>query len=87
MKRKDEMGQFKKMVINEMDSTNCAMDTAIQAIEALRADDKIIARWNKTCVAQSNQMNATARGRHFIVKHGDPIDQLNNPTDAFRKWG
>ena len=81
------MGQFKKMVIDEMDRTNCEMDTAIKAIEALRSNNKVIKRWNKTCIAHSEQMNASARGREFIARHGDPIDEFNNPTAAFRKWG
>ena len=59
----------------------------IQAIKATRSNDKIIERWNKSCIAHSKQMNATARGRHFITRHGDPIAELNNPTDAFKKWG
>ena len=63
MKRKDVMGQFKKMVIDEMDRTNCEMDTAIKAIEALRSNNKVIKRWNKTCIAHSEQMNASALHR------------------------
>ena len=81
------MGQFKKMVINEMDRTNCEMDTAIKAIEALRSNSNVIKRWNKTCIAHSEQMNASAWGRELIARHGDPIAELNNPTAAFRKWG
>ena len=87
MRRKDVMGQFKRMVTNEMDHTNCSMNKALDAINALLDNDKVIKRWNKSCVAHSEQMNATAHGHKLIKKHGDPIDELNNLPETFRKWG
>jgi len=81
------MGQFKRMVIEEMDNRNVAMDEAIAAINALHAEDKVVKRWDKVCIAHSKEMNATPRGRAFIAKHGDPIAMIGNPTNTFRKWG
>ena len=51
---------------------------AIAAIEAMHTDEANTNRWNKLMRARSAEMNASPRGRYFIAKYGDPINQQKN---------
>jgi hypothetical protein len=70
------MGKFKEMVINEMFLSNTPMGKAIAAIEAMHTEEATTNRWNALMRSRSEEMNATPRGRHFIAKYGDPLDQI-----------
>ena len=51
---------------------------AIAAIEAMHTDEANTNRGNKLMRARSAEMNASPRGRYFIAKYGDPINQQKN---------
>ena len=55
-----------------------AIDKTIAAIEAMHTDEANTNRWNKLMRARSAEMNASPRGRYFIAKYGDPINQQKN---------
>ena len=67
-------------------SVNKALEKAIKEIEALNTMQARMARHNKLMAARSAEMRASARGRRFIAKYGDPIDQQNKLPKA-QKWG
>jgi len=56
---------------------NKALENAIKQLEALNTPEAIMSRHNELMAARSAEMNASPRGRHFIAKYGDPIDQQN----------
>jgi len=56
---------------------NKALENAIKKIEALNTPEAIMARHNDLMAARSAEMRASARGRRFIAKYGDPIDLQN----------
>jgi hypothetical protein len=70
------MEKFKAMVTNEMLLSNTPMGTAIAAIEAMHSEEATTNRWNALMRSRSEEMNATPRGRHFIAKYGDPLDEI-----------
>jgi len=61
----------------EGDLMNKALENAIKKIEALNTPEAIMARHNDLMAARSAEMRASARGRRFIAKYGDPIDLQN----------
>ena len=63
--------------VYKMTYKNKALENAIKQIEALNTPEAIMARHNELMIARSKEMNASPRGRHFIAKYGDPIEQLN----------
>ena len=54
-----------------------AIEKAIKEIRELNTVEARMARHNDLMAARSAEMNASARGRRFIAKYGDPIDQQN----------
>lgn len=56
---------------------NNAIEKAIKEIRELNTVEARMARHNDLMAARSAEMNASARGRHFIAKYGDPIDLQN----------
>ena len=54
-----------------------ALEKAIKEIEAFNTMQARMARHNDLMAARSAEMKASARGRRFIAKYGDPIDQQN----------
>ena len=64
---------------------NKALENAIMQIEALNSPEAVMARHNELMIARSKEMNASPRGRYFIAKYGDPIEQLNKLPKAW-KW-
>lgn len=54
-----------------------AIEKAIKEIRELNTVEARMARHNDLMAARSAEMNASARGRHFIAKYGDPIDLQN----------
>lgn len=56
---------------------NNALEKAIKEIRELNTMQARMARHNDLMAARSAEMNASARGRRFIAKYGDPIDQQN----------
>ena len=75
-----------KVTTKPSDSVNKALEKAIKEIEALNTMPARMARHNKLMAARSAEMRASARGRRFIAKYGDPIDQQNKLPKA-QKWG
>lgn len=63
--------------VYKMTYKNKALENALKKIEALNTPEAIMARHNELMAARSAIMNASPRGRHFIAKYGDPIEQLN----------
>jgi hypothetical protein len=53
-----------------------AMFAIESAVDDLFTEDAKTDRWNTLMRFRSDEMNASPRGRHFIAKHGDPIDQI-----------
>ena len=64
---------------------NKALENAIMQIEALNSPEAVMARHNELMIARSKEMNASARGRRFIAKYGDPIELKNKLPKAW-KW-
>ena len=64
---------------------NNAIEKAIKEIRELNTEQARMARHNELMAARSAEMNASARGRHFIAKYGDPIDLQNKLPKAW-KW-
>ena len=64
---------------------NKALEKAIKEIDALNTMQARMARHNELMIARSKEMNASPRGRYFIAKYGDPIEQLNKLPKAW-KW-
>ena len=54
-----------------------AIEKAIKEIRELNTVEARMARHNDLMAARSAEMRASARGRRFIAKYGDPIDQQN----------
>jgi len=61
----------------ESDLMNNALEKAIKEMEAFNTEQARMARHNDLMAARSAEMKASARGRRFIAKYGDPIDQQN----------
>ena len=74
-----------KITTKPSNSVNKALEKAIKEIEALNTEQARMARHNELMIARSKEMNASPRGRHFIAKYGDPIEQLNKLPKAW-KW-
>lgn len=64
---------------------NKALENAVMQIEAINSPEAVMARHNELMIARSEEMRASARGRHFIAKYGDPID-LQNKLPKTWKW-
>ena len=64
---------------------NKALENAIMQIEAINSPEAVRARHNELMIARSKEMRASARGRHFIAKYGDPIE-LKNKLPKTWKW-
>ena len=75
-----------KVTTKPSNSVIKALEKAIKEIEALNTMQARMARHNKLMAARSAEMRASARGRRFIAKYGDPIDQQNKLPKA-QKWG
>lgn len=56
---------------------NKALENALMQMAALNSPEAVMARHNDIMAARSAEMRASPRGRHFIAKYGDPIDQQN----------
>ncbi len=74
-----------KITTKPSNSVNKALEKAIKEIEALNTMQARMARHNDLMAARSAEMNASARGRRFIAKYGDPIDLQNKLPKAW-KW-
>ena len=74
-----------KVTTKPSNSVNKALEKAIKEIEALNTMQARMARHNKLMAARSAEMRASARGRHFIAKYGDPIE-LKNKLPKTWKW-
>ena len=61
----------------EGDLMNKALENALMQMAALNSPEAVMARHNDIMAARSAEMRASPRGRHFIAKYGDPIDQQN----------
>ena len=75
-----------KVTTKPSNSVNKALEKAIKEIEALNTMQARMARHNKLMAARAAEMRASARGRYFNAKYGDPIDQQNKLPKA-QKWG
>ena len=64
---------------------NKALENAIMQIEAINEPEAVMARHNELMIARSEETRASARGRHFIAKYGDPIE-LKNKLPKTWKW-
>ena len=67
----------------KMTSKNKTLVNAVMQIEAINSPEAVMARHNDLMTARSRIMNASPRGRHFIARHGDPIELKNKLPKAW----